>query len=303
MADVPGSNPGVATNAFSQEVVMTYSRVPQSYEDLLRIVRDQGSLRTNRTGTDTIGLFAPPPVTYRDVGKSFPLITTKRIHFASVLHELIWLISGETNIKYLKDNNVSIWDAWADWSGDLGPVYGKQWRSWPVKDSEWAREGVDQLIELVDRLRTDPYSRRHIVSAWNVAELSEMALPPCHMMFQVYVRDEAGGEVLDMQMYQRSADMFLGVPFNIASYSLLLIMLARLVGMRAGNLTHVLGDAHIYVNHLDQVATQLAREPKDFPVIELNPLRDFKSIDDFRALDVVLVGYEPHQGIKAQVAV
>lgn len=270
----------------------------ESYEQLLRYVLNNGTPRGDRTGTGTISVFAPPPVTYRSISETFPLVTTKKIHWKSVVHELLWFLSGETNIKYLRDNKVKIWDEWADEDGGLGPVYGKQWRNWfnNCCCGEIA-PGTDQIADVIESIKTNPESRRHIVSAWNVSDLPEMALVPCHVMFQFYVR----GKYLDCQMYQRSADMFLGVPFNIASYALLTMMIAHVCGLEAGNLTHVIGDAHIYSNHIEQVKLQLSRDVRRSPKVGLSP--GINDIDEFTYGDIVLLDYNPHGRIRAPVAV
>lgn len=263
----------------------------KQYLHLLRHVRDHGALKQDRTGVGTRSVFG-----YQmrfDLGTGFPAVTTKRLHFRSIIHELLWFLRGETNIGYLKDHGVSIWDEWADEHGELGPVYGSQWRSWPAPNGE----RIDQITRTLERIRRDPDSRRHIVSAWNVAEIERMALPPCHLLFQFYV---AGGR-LSCQLYQRSADLFLGVPFNIASYSLLTLMVAQVVGLEAGEFVHTLGDAHLYVNHLEQVETQLARAPYPSPSMRLNPAID--SIFDFDYADFELLNYQCHAAIKAPIAV
>lgn len=263
----------------------------RQYLDLMREVRDRGVRKDDRTGTGTLSLFGWQM--RFDLADGFPLVTTKRVHLKSVIHELLWFIAGDTNIAYLKANGVSIWDEWADEKGDLGPVYGAQWRSWPAPTG--AR--IDQLRQLVESLKRNPDSRRHIVTAWNPAEVDDMALPPCHCLFQFYVADGK----LSCQLYQRSADIFLGVPFNIASYALLTQMMAQVTGLEPGDFVHTLGDAHLYLNHLEQADLQLQREPKPLPSLRLNPevtdLFDF-TYDDFR-----LEGYEPHPHIAAPVAV
>jgi len=278
-----------------------------SYEELLQYVIDNGEERGDRTGTGTISVFAPPPVTYRNIGEQFPLITTKKVHFKSVIYELLWFLRGDTNIKFLNDNGVRIWDEWADRDGELGPIYGEQWRDWaatrevPLCESNVSGFEflcIDQIANVIKGIKENPLGRRHIVSAWNVGEIEQMALPPCHLMFQFYVR---GGTFLDCQLYQRSADMFLGVPFNIASYALLTQMVAHVCGLKAGNFTHVLGDAHVYSNHLRQVTTLLGRDPKPFPKVVLSP--GIETIDEFTRGDVILMNYDPHPAIKAKVAV
>jgi thymidylate synthase len=262
----------------------------QEYLDLLSFVRDNGTNKEDRTGTGTRSHFG-----YQmrfDLARGFPLVTTKKVHFKSVVHELLWFISGDTNIKYLKENGVRIWDEWADENGDLGPVYGKQWRSFDAKGLY-----VDQLTDVIRQIKDNPTSRRHIVSAWNPAEVDDMALPPCHMMFQFYVNDG----LLSCQMYQRSADVFLGVPFNIASYALLTHMVAQVCDLGVGDFVHTFGDVHIYNNHMDQVNLQLGREPLPLPRLALNP--DVKNIEDFKYEDILLLDYEYHPAIKAEVAV
>lgn len=263
----------------------------KQYLDLLKHVRDTGVHKSDRTGTGTMSVFG-----YQmrfDLREGFPALTTKRLHLRSIVHELLWFLSGDTNIKYLKDNGVSIWDEWADANGDLGHVYGYQWRSWPAP----AGGHIDQITALVDSIRRNPDSRRHIVSAWNVADIDTMALPPCHVLFQFYVSDGR----LSCQLYQRSADLFLGVPFNIASYALLTMMMAQVTGLEAGEFIHTLGDVHIYSNHAEQVELQLGREPRGLPTMKINPA--VKSIFDFRYEDFELEGYDPHPAIKAPIAV
>lgn len=254
-------------------------------------VLDSGTVKEDRTGTGTLSVFG-----YQmrfDLAAGFPLLTTKKLHLRSIIHELIWFLRGDTNIAYLKENGVSIWDEWADENGELGPVYGKQWRSWPLPGGGHA----DQISDAIHTIRTKPDSRRIIVSAWNVADIGKMALPPCHAMFQFYV---AGGR-LSCQLYQRSADIFLGVPFNIASYALLTLMVAQVCDLQPGEFVHTLGDAHLYKNHLDQVKLQLGREPRPLPVMRLNP--GVKNIFDFKFEDFSLSDYDPHPHIKAAVAV
>lgn len=264
----------------------------QQYLELLRDVANHGEPRDDRTGTGTISVFGRQ-VRYR-LEDGFPLVTTKKVHLKSIVHELLWFLAGDSNVGYLRENGVRIWDEWAHPdTGDLGPIYGVQWRSWRASDDAT----VDQIAEVVDNIRRDPLSRRHIVSAWNVADIPDMALPPCHTLFQFYVR----GDRLDLQLYQRSADLFLGVPFNIASYSLLLMMVAQVTGYRPGEFVHTLGDAHIYANHLEQVETQLSREPRPLPQMRLNP--GVKDLLDFRYDDFTLTGYDPHPGLRAAVAV
>ncbi|MBI3632585.1 MAG: thymidylate synthase [Candidatus Vogelbacteria bacterium] len=263
----------------------------RQYLDLLQDILDNGVTKENRTGIDTISVFGRQ-VRY-DIEKGFPLVTTKKVHLKSIIHELLWFLMGSTNIKYLKDNKVRIWDEWADENGELGPVYGYQWRSWPASDNK----KIDQITKVVERIKSKPNDRRLIVSAWNVADVDKMKLPPCHAFFQFYV---ANGK-LSCQLYQRSADTFLGVPFNTASYALLTMMIAQVTGLKPGEFIHTLGDTHIYVNHLDQVKEQLSREPKVLPIMKLNP--DVKSIFDFKYDDFKLEGYDPHPAIKGEVAV
>lgn len=263
----------------------------RDYLDLMHRVRHEGVRKEDRTGTGTLSVFGHQ---FRvDLGNGFPLVTTKRLHLKSIIHELLWILSGDTNIDYLKRNDVRIWDEWADGNGDLGPVYGRQWRSWPTPDGRH----IDQIAQLVEDLKANPDSRRHIVSAWNAGELDQMALSPCHCLFQFWV---ANGK-LSCQLYQRSADIFLGVPFNIASYALLTMMLAQVTGLKAGEFIHTFGDAHLYLNHLEQVDLQLSRSPRALPVMEINP--DVRSIFDFAYDDFTLTGYDPHPHIKAKVAV
>jgi thymidylate synthase len=261
------------------------------YHDLLRHVLAHGTRKADRTGTGTISVFGHQM--RFDLAEGFPLLTTKKVHLKSVIHELLWFLQGDTNIKYLKDNGVSIWDEWADENGDLGPIYGYQWRSWPTADGRH----IDQIREVVETLKRNPDSRRIIVSAWNVGELDRMKLPPCHAFFQFYVADGK----LSCQLYQRSADIFLGVPFNIASYALLTMMMAQVTGLKPGDFVHTLGDAHIYLNHMDQVNLQLSRDFRSLPVMRINP--DVKDILGFKYEDFTLEGYDPHPGIKAPVAV
>lgn len=262
-----------------------------TYERFLRHVSDFGTLKTDRTGTGTKSVFGGQ--LRFDLSEGFPLITTKKVHIKSIIHELLWFLKGETNIAYLKENGVSIWNEWADVNGELGPVYGKQWRSWEAKDGRV----IDQISEAVRMIKNSPDSRRILVSAWNVGEIDKMALMPCHTLFQFYV---ANGK-LSCQLYQRSADLFLGVPFNIGSYALLTLMMAQVCDLEPGDFVHTFGDAHIYTNHQEQVALQLSREPKAFPKIRLNPL--VKSLFDFTYGDFTLEGYDPHPAIKAPVAV
>ncbi|MBQ3787498.1 MAG: thymidylate synthase [Bacteroidales bacterium] len=297
----------------------------KQYLDLLQYVLDHGTERQDRTGTGTVGVFG-----YQmrfDLGQGFPVLTTKKLHLRSIIYELLWFLRGDTNIKYLKDHGVSIWDEWADAEGNLGPVYGSQWRSWPD-----GRGGtIDQIANVVEQIKTNPYSRRLMVTAWNPAEIEEMALPPCHCLFQFYVEpgstsgrvaESLSGKVatqsnnsatqslshseapkgrLSCQLYQRSADIFLGVPFNIASYALLTMMMAQVCGLEPGEFVHTFGDAHIYKNHMDQVHLQLTREPRPLPTMHINPER--KSIFDFEYEDFRLEGYDPHPHIKGEVSV
>lgn len=254
-------------------------------------VLDHGTQKHDRTGTGTISVFG-----YQmrfNLQEGFPMVTTKKLHLKSIIHELIWFLSGETNIKYLKDNGVKIWDEWADADGNLGPVYGSQWRSWPTPDGR----KIDQISQIIHTIKNNPDSRRIIVSAWNVADIEEMALPPCHAFFQFYVADGK----LSCQLYQRSADIFLGVPFNIASYALLTMMVAQVCGLECGDFVHTLGDAHLYNNHIDQARLQLSREPKKLPLMKINP--EVKDLMDFKFEDFNLEGYEPHPHIKGAVAI
>ena len=263
----------------------------RQYLDLMQHVLDHGTKKADRTGTGTTSVFG-----YQmrfDLSKGFPLVTTKKCHLKSIIHELLWFLQGSTNIKYLKDNGVSIWDEWANEQGDLGPVYGKQWRSWETVDGRV----IDQIRDAVEQIKHNPDSRRIIVSAWNVGELSKMALAPCHAFFQFYVADGK----LSCQLYQRSADIFLGVPFNIASYALLTMMMAQVCGLKYGDFVHTFGDAHLYSNHMEQVAEQLARAPRALPTMKINP--DVKDIFGFKYEDFTLEGYDPHPAIKAPVAV
>jgi len=263
----------------------------KQYLDLLKDVKENGVKKTDRTGTGTISVFGRQ-IRF-DLSEGFPCITTKKLHLKSIIHELLWFLQGDTNIKYLKDNGVRIWDDWADEKGDLGHVYGYQWRSWPTPDGK----SIDQVKKLIDRLKNTPDSRRHIVSAWNVADIDHMALPPCHLLFQFYVADNK----LSCQLYQRSADLFLGVPFNIASYALLTLMVAQVTGYEPGEFIHTFGDAHIYLNHLEQVDLQLSRATKQLPEMKIN--KEIKSIFDFKFEDFELINYDPHAHIKGIVSV
>jgi thymidylate synthase len=263
----------------------------REYLDLMRTVLETGTDRPDRTGTGTRSIFG-----YQmrfDLGRGFPLVTTKKIHLKSVIYELLWFLRGDTNVRWLQERGVTIWDSWADANGDLGPVYGSQWRSWPD-----GRGGtIDQIAKVIENIRARPDSRRHIVSAWNPAEVDEMALPPCHCLFQFYVADGR----LSCQLYQRSGDVFLGVPFNIASYALLTLMVAQVTGLKAGDFVHSFGDVHLYSNHFEQAVEQLRRSPRPLPRVTLNP--DRTSLFDFEYEDFMLTGYDPHPHIKAQVAV
>lgn len=263
----------------------------QQYLDLMRHVKDNGIKKEDRTGTGTRSIFGHQM--RFNLNDGFPLVTTKKLHLRSIIHELLWFLKGDTNIQYLHDNKVSIWDEWADENGDLGPVYGYQWRSWPAADGK----KIDQIRQLLDQIKTNPDSRRLIVSAWNVAFIEEMALPPCHTLFQFYVADGK----LSCQLYQRSADIFLGVPFNIASYALLTMMIAQVSGLEAGDFVHTFGDAHLYLNHMEQAKTQLARDTLPLPTMEINP--DINNLFDFCFDDFNLVNYQSHPGIKAPIAV
>ena len=268
----------------------------QQYLNLLQDVLENGELRGDRTGTGTVSVFGRQA--RYDLRQGFPCLTTKKLHLRSIIHELLWFLKGDTNISYLKENGVRIWDEWADEKGDLGPVYGQQWRSWAKEDGST----VDQIAQLIEGLKTNPTSRRHLVSAWNVGKVEEMALPPCHLLFQFYVHDiESEKPGLSCQLYQRSADLFLGVPFNIASYALFTEMIAQVVGYEAREFVHTFGDLHIYSNHIEQAKLQLTRSPKQLPTMKINA--DVTSIDDFVFEDFELVDYDPDPHIKASVSV
>ena len=263
----------------------------KQYHDLMRLVLEHGAHKSDRTGTGTRSVFGHQM--RFDLSAGFPLVTTKKLHLKSIIHELLWFLAGDTNIRYLKENGVSIWDEWADADGSLGPVYGYQWRSWPTPDGKH----IDQISEIIQQIKTNPDSRRIIVSAWNVADIPKMALAPCHAFFQFYVADGK----LSCQLYQRSADIFLGVPFNIASYALLTMMVAQVCGLQPGDFVHTLGDAHLYSNHLDQAREQLSRECRALPTMTLNA--DVKEIFDFKFEDFTLTNYDSHPAIKAPIAV
>jgi thymidylate synthase len=263
----------------------------KQYLDLLQHVLDNGAPREDRTGTGTLSVFGHQM--RFDLSEGFPVLTTKKLHLKSIIHELLWFLKGETNVKYLQENGVRIWNEWADENGELGPIYGYQWRSWPTPNGEH----VDQISKAIDQIKNNPLSRRIIVSAWNVGQLDEMNLPPCHILFQFYVNDGK----LSCQLYQRSADIFLGVPFNIASYALLTMMMAQATGLKPGDFVHTLGDAHIYNNHMEQVNLQLTREPYPLPQMKINP--EVNSIFDFKYEDFELVGYQSHPHIKGKVSV
>jgi thymidylate synthase len=263
----------------------------RQYLDLMRHILEHGARKDDRTGTGTLSVFGPQ--LRFDLQAGFPLLTTKKVHLKSIIHELLWFLKGETNTRYLKENGVSIWDEWADENGELGPVYGYQWRSWPAADGRH----IDQICKVIADIKGNPNSRRLIVSAWNVSDLDKMALMPCHAFFQFYVADGK----LSCQLYQRSADLFLGVPFNIASYALLTLMMAQVCGLKPGEFIHALGDTHLYLNHLEQAREQLSRQPRRLPAMKLNPAID--SIFDFKYEDFTLEAYDPHPAIKAPVAV
>jgi thymidylate synthase len=263
----------------------------RQYLDLMRHVLDHGHKKSDRTGTGTLSVFGHQM--RFDLSEGFPLVTTKKCHTKSIIHELLWFLRGDTNVKYLQDNGVTIWDEWAAENGDLGPIYGRQWRCWPAPDGT----SIDQLTRVIEQIRYTPDSRRMVVSSWNVGELAEMKLAPCHALFQFYVADDK----LSCQLYQRSADIFLGVPFNIASYALLTLMVAQSCDLQPGDFVHTLGDAHLYLNHLTQAREQLSREPKKLPVMKLHP--SVRNVFDFRYEDFELEGYDPHPAIKAPVAV
>jgi thymidylate synthase len=263
----------------------------KQYIDLLNHVINNGTKKSDRTGTGTISVFGHQ--SRYDLAEGFPVLTTKKLHLKSIIHELLWFLTGNTNVKYLQDNGVRIWNEWADEQGELGPVYGYQWRSWPTPYGNY----IDQVSQVVESLKNNPDSRRHIISAWNVGQIDEMNLPPCHILVQFYVADGK----LSCQLYQRSADIFLGVPFNIASYALFTLMMAQVCGLKPGEFIHTLGDAHIYLNHMEQVTLQLSREPLPLPQMKINP--EIKSIFDFKFEDFELVGYESHPHIPGKVAV
>ena len=263
----------------------------RQYLDLMRHVLEHGARKNDRTGTGTLSVFGAQ--LRFDLSAGFPLLTTKKVHLKSIIHELLWFLKGDTNTRYLKENGVTIWDEWADAKGDLGPVYGYQWRSWPAPDGRH----IDQVSQVIEQIRKNPDSRRLIVSAWNVADLPKMALLPCHVFFQFYVADGR----LSCQLYQRSADLFLGVPFNIASYALLTLMVAQVCGLKAGDFVHTYGDTHLYLNHLEQAREQLARSPRRLPVMRLNPA--VKGLFEFKYEDFTLENYDPHPAIRAPIAV
>jgi len=263
----------------------------RQYHDLMKHILENGTKKEDRTGTGTLSVFGYQ-MRY-DLNEGFPCVTTKKLHLRSIIHELLWFLKGDTNIKYLKEKGVSIWDEWADENGNLGPVYGSQWRSWPTSDGDT----IDQIKQIIQQIKETPDSRRIIVSAWNVGEIKNMALPPCHAFFQFYVADNK----LSCQLYQRSADTFLGVPFNIASYALLTMMVAQVCDLELGDFVHTLGDAHLYLNHLEQAELQLSREPRKLPVLKINP--DVKELLDFKYEDFELLNYDPHPHIKGAVAI
>ncbi len=263
----------------------------QQYLDLLSLILERGAVKSDRTGVGTRSIFGHQM--RFDLAEGFPLLTTKKLHLKSILYELLWFLRGESNVRFLRENGVTIWDEWADKQGELGPVYGVQWRSWPAADGR----RIDQITEVIEQIRRNPDSRRLVVSAWNVGELERMRLPPCHLLFQFYVADGR----LSCQLYQRSADVFLGVPFNIASYALLTLMTAQATGLAPGEFIHTLGDAHLYSNHVEQARLQLSRQPRPLPTVRLNP--DVRSIFDFQFHDFTLEGYNPHPHIPAKVAV
>jgi thymidylate synthase len=287
---LPAAHPGAAPQSLTDRHSGGTAAMKQ-YLDLMRHVREHGTFKSDRTGTGTYSVFGHQM--RFDLGEGFPLVTTKKCHLKSIVHELLWFLKGSTNIAYLKENGVSIWDEWADENGDLGPVYGYQWRSWPAPDGRH----IDQIANLMAMLKSNPDSRRLIVSAWNPALIDEMALPPCHALFQFYVADGK----LSCQLYQRSADIFLGVPFNIASYALLTLMVAQVAGLQPGEFIWTGGDCHLYANHLEQADLQLTRQPLPLPTMKINP--EVKDLFDFRFEDFELVGYEAHPHIKAPVAV
>lgn len=263
----------------------------RQYLDLLRLILDRGKPKTDRTGTGTLSVFGHQM--RFDLNEGFPLLTTKKVHIRSIIYELLWFLRGHTNVAYLREHGVTIWDEWADEQGELGPIYGYQWRSWPAPDGP----SIDQISQVLDLIRTKPDSRRLIVSAWNVADVPRMALPPCHLLFQFYVAEDR----LSCQLYQRSADVFLGVPFNIASYALLTMMVAQVTGLGLGDFVHTFGDAHLYTNHLDQARLQLTRQPRPLPTMQLNP--QVKSLFDFSYEDFSLENYQPHPHIPAPIAI
>jgi thymidylate synthase len=282
------ASPSLALQASDQ---FRYNALMRNYLELLQLILDRGTAKTDRTGTGTLSIFGHQM--RFDLAEGFPLVTTKKLHLRSIIHELLWFLKGETNIAYLRENKVRIWDEWADENGELGPVYGHQWRHWPTADGGQ----VDQIAQVIEQIKNNPDSRRLIVSAWNVGQIEQMALPPCHLLFQFYVADGR----LSCQLYQRSADVFLGVPFNIASYALLTLMVAQVTGLEPGDFVHTFGDAHLYSNHLDQARLQLSRDPRPLPVMKLNP--EVRSIFEFKFEDFELLNYDPHPHIAAPVAV